>query len=59
MTAQKETVSAQTTAAVCQDCGMPLTGWAERHPIDACEMFRRTRDADTVRKAFEVKELDA
>lgn len=49
----------QTTirAAICQECGMSLTGWDEHHPIGACEMFRRTRDAGAVREAFDVQEV--
>src|SRR5581483_3233067 len=37
---------------ICQECHMPLIDPAERHPWEACEMYRRTHDANAVRQYF-------
>lgn len=36
----------------CGECGMPLEDVAELHPIEACRLYVRTRDAAMVRLRF-------
>jgi tRNA(Ile2) C34 agmatinyltransferase TiaS len=39
----------------CAECGMALESWREYHPLEACQLYALTKDADEVRRLIRLQ----